>query len=180
MLQSLKGSDWDTLWQRRWPFWSFQIFKLMATHVTITDPYSGYSRSMGQISSHWGSAECTVPLRHWPSEAHRSPPPVAEAHWGCWGAGPPHCSHGSSRRRSWGCRGSSASLSWRCTAMLERETTRCGQVQHVLIVVMQWENPNVQLPPAPPETRYQETDSAWEDEGPQEVTLKGCYSTCDS
>lgn len=31
--------------------------------------------------------------------------------------------------------------------MLERETTHCGQLQHILLAVMQWENPNAAVPP---------------------------------
>lgn len=79
---------------------------------------------MWRMCSRSSFAACTGPHQNWPSVARRSPPPVAEAHWGCWMAGPPHYSRGSSRRRSWGCCGSSASLSWRYTGMLERETQR--------------------------------------------------------
>lgn len=35
----------------------------MAVHVTITDPYSGYPRRVGQICSPRGSAECAVRAR---------------------------------------------------------------------------------------------------------------------
>lgn len=71
------------------------------------------------------------PHENWPSEAHHCPPPVAEAHWGCWLAGPPHYSLGSSRRRSWGCCGFSASLSWHRTGMLQRERQAAAVCSHV-------------------------------------------------
>lgn len=177
MLQLLNGNDWDILTKK--------LTFLVSSDLSVNGCTRNHHRPLFRISTKGGTD--TQPQRlcwlrssrpHWPSEAHRSPPPGAEAHWSCCWAAPPHCSRGSSRRRSWGCRGSSASLSWRCTGMLERETTHCGQLQHILLAVMQWENPNAAVPPqGVPIPGDLLSTRRWR---ALEVTLKDCYSTCDS